>query len=43
MFIRLFLFAFSFGVLFFSVNDQQHRTVAAQEKVMPSYDASYKL
>ena len=43
MFIRFFLFAFSFGVLFFSVNDQQHRTVAAEAEVTPFYDSSYKL
>ena len=43
MFIRLFFFAFSFGVLFFSVSDKQHRTVAAMAEVTPFYDASYKL
>jgi hypothetical protein len=43
MFIRLFFVAFSFGVLFFSVNDKQHRTVADHTEVTSFYDASYKL
>ena len=43
MVIRLFLMAFCFSVLFFSVSPKQGRSVAATQDIFPTYDASYKL
>lgn len=43
MFLRLFLLGFCFSVLFSSVSPKQGRSIASEQGVFPTYDASYKL
>jgi hypothetical protein len=43
MFLRLCLLGFCFSVLVLSVSSKQDRSLAGEEKIQPTYDASYKL